>query len=307
MTDTPYDIGTPGTPWGAPERTAWLARQVKHRDFHADVGDAVRALADRFEVVQYGTLDYAVGTWPLLGLRTRDWQPDRPVALITGGVHGYETSGVHGALRFAQQHAAAHEARWNLVIAPCVSPWGYETINRWNPDAVDPNRSFLPDSPAQEARQLMAWIAAQGIRPALHIDLHETTDTDNSEFRPAKAARDGKTSRWTPIPDGFYTVGPTATPALGFQDAVIAAVAAVTHIADPDANGEIIGVPVSRPGVILYDARPLGLCMGMTDAPLATTTEVYPDSPRTTPEACIVAQVAAVEGALGFAGGAARA
>ena len=72
----------------------------------------------------------------------------------------------------------------------------------------------------------------------------------------------------------------------------------MTHIADPDSEGRIIGVPVSRPGVILYDARPLGLCMGMTSAPFATTTEVYPDSPRTSPETCVVAQVAAIEGAL---------
>ena len=39
----------------------------------------------------------------------------------------------------------------------------------------------------------------------------------------------------------------------------------------------------------------------MTDAPFATTTEVYPDSPRTTPEDCIAAQVAAIDGALRFA------
>jgi hypothetical protein len=303
MRDTPYDIGTPGTPWGAPERATWRARQHKRRDFGEDVATPVRALSDRFEVVQYGELVYDIGRWPLLGLRTRAWRPDRPSALITGGVHGYETSGVHGALRFAQTVAAAHEARWNLVIAPCVSPWGYETINRWNPKAVDPNRSFLATRPAQEAAQLMDWVGAQGLQPALHIDLHETTDTDNSEFRPAKAARDGKASKWSPIPDGFYTVGPTAHPELGFQEAVIRAVAGVTHIAEPDSNGEIIGVAISRPGVILYDAAPLGLCMGMTDAPFSTTTEVYPDSPRTTPEACIEAQVAAMSGALAFAEG----
>ena len=113
--------------------------------------------------------------------------------------------------------------------------------------------------------------------------------------------RDGESLSSGPIPDGFYTVGPTARPALDFQAAVIASVAQATHIASADERGCIIGVPISRPGVILYDARPLGLCMGLTDAPLATTTEVYPDSPRTTPEACIVAQVAAVEGALAFA------
>lgn len=303
MPDTPYDIGTPGTPWGAPERATWLARQRKRRDFHDDVATAVHSMADRLEVVQYGELVYEIGRWPLLGLRTGDWRPDRPTALITGGVHGYETSGVHGALRFARDHAAAHEARWNLVIAPCVSPWGYETINRWNPLAVDPNRSFLAERPAQEAAQLMDWVRAQGLQPRLHIDLHETTDTDHTEFRPALAARDGRPPGSGTIPDGFYTVGPTARPALDFQAAVIAAVAAVTHIADPDEQGRVIGVPISRPGVILYDAAPLGLCMGMTEAPLATTTEVYPDSPRATPEACIMAQVAAVEGALAFAAG----
>ena len=212
MSTTPYDIGTPGTPWGASERAAWRARQDKKRDFEDDVGAPIRALAERFAVVQYGVLGPEGGSLPLLGLRTRDWQPDRPVALITGGVHGYETSGVHGALRFAQAHAAAHEGRWNLVLAPCVSPWGYETVNRWNPAAEDPNRSFRPDSPAPEARQLQACIAVQGLPPRLHLDLHETTDTDHTEFRPALAARDGKALVSSPIPDGFYTVGPTARP-----------------------------------------------------------------------------------------------
>ena len=36
-------------------------------------------------------------------------------------------------------------------------------------------------------------------------------------------------------------------------------------------------------------------------ARFATTTEGYPDSPRTTPAVCIEAQVAAVSGALAFA------
>jgi hypothetical protein len=35
-----------------------------------------------------------------------------------------------------------------------------------------------------------------------------------------------------------------------------------------------------------------------------TTTEVYPDSPRATPEQCNDAQVAAVRAAIGFAAGA---
>ena len=41
----------------------------------------------------------------------------------------------------------------------------------------------------------------------IHVDLHETTDSDETEFRPAKAARDGEYIAPDVIPDGFYTVG----------------------------------------------------------------------------------------------------
>jgi hypothetical protein len=58
---------------------------------------------------------------------------------------------------------------------------------------------------------------------------------------------------------------------------------------------------VVAPGVIRYALKQLGLCAGMTDAPFRTTTEVYPDSPRATPEKCNAAQVAAVRAALDHA------
>jgi hypothetical protein len=135
----------------------------------------------------------------------------------------------------------------------------------------------------------------------MHIDLHETTDSDESEFRPALAARDGKTSEPGEIPDGFYLVGDTEDPQPAFQQAVIAAVAQVTHIAPADANGEIIGSPVVAPGVINYAVGPLGLCAGITAARYRTTTEVYPDSPRATPEQCDAAQAAAVCAAIDYA------
>ena len=44
----------------------------------------------------------------------------------------------------------------------------------------------------------------------------------------------------------------------------------------------------------------LALCPSITDARYTTTTEVYPDSPRTTPEECVRAQVAAVRAALDY-------
>jgi len=299
-TDSFYPIGTPGTPWGAPEKAAWLSGQRRRRSYEADVLGAVERLRGRFDVEQYGQLDYAGEHYPLLAIRSRGWRDDLPVVLVTGGVHGYETSGVHGALQFVEQHAADYEGRANLLVAPCISPWGYERIHRWNMHAVDPNRSFVADSPAPESAALMALVAPYRGRIVLHIDLHETTDSDESEFRPALAARDGKPYEPDDVPDGFYLVGDSANPQPEFQQALIEAVATVTHIAPADANGQIIGSPVVAPGVINYPVRQLGLCAGITDAAYTTTTEVYPDSPKATPQQCNDAQVAAVRAAIDF-------
>ncbi len=296
-----YPIGTPGQPWGAAEVAQWRAFQVRHRSYRADVFDAVESLLSDFDIEQYGALDYGGDVYPLFALRSRDWREDLPVALVTGGVHGYETSGVHGALRFLREDALDYAERVNLLVAPCVSPWAYERIHRWNPDAIDPNRSFRQDSPAQESAALMRLVAPVRDRVLVHVDLHETTDSDESEFRPALAARDGKPFEPGEIPDGFYTVGDSDNPQLAFQQAIIDAVSKVTHIAPADARGEIIGSPVVAPGVILYPVKALGLCAGITDARYVTTTEVYPDSPRATPEQCNAAQAAAVCAAIEFA------
>ncbi len=305
-THSPYPIGTPGIAWGDGERAEWLSRQTRKRSYEADVLNAIERLRSRFDVVQYGQLDYPPDSHPLFAIKNRDWRDDLPVALVTGGVHGYETSGVHGALQFIDRHAADYEGRVNLLVAPCISPWAYERIHRWNPYAVDPNRSFhadfvCDDSRAQESAALMALVAPLGDRVLVHVDLHETTDSDESEFRPALAARDGKPYEPGEIPDGFYLVGDSENPQPEFQQAVIAAVAKVTHIAPADAKGEIIGSPVVAPGVINYPLKQLALCASITDAPLRTTTEVYPDSPRATPEQCNAAQVAAVRAAIDFA------
>ncbi len=302
MTPVPavYPIGTPGVPWAAAEVAAWQSRQTRKRSYRADVIDRIDKFRARFEVIEYGCIDAGGDSYPLYALKSRDWRDQRPCVLVTGGVHGYETSGVHGALRFVDQHAQRHADRVNLIVAPCVSPWAYETIQRWNWHALDPNRSFREPSPAPESAALMALVAPFSERILLHVDLHETTDSDESEFRPALAARDGKTHVPGEIPDGFYLVDDSQHPQTEFQQAVIAVVAAVTHIAAADRNGEIIGSKVVAPGVIHYPLKQLGLCAGMTEARFKTTTEVYPDSPRASTGQCDAAQVAAVCAAIEF-------
>ena len=290
----------PGQKWGDAERSAWRQKTRIKREYQREVVPKIHALSKRFDIEQYGELSYDPQRFPLFCIKSKNWRADKPVVLVTGGVHGYETSGVHGALKFAANEMEKYSHHFNLIIAPCVSPWGYETINRWNPLALDPNRSFYPDSPAEESANLMKLVASLDQEVLVHIDLHETTDTDESEFRPALAARDGLEYIEGTIPDGFYTVGDTANPQPEFQAAVIESVSQVTHIAPADENGEIIGSPVVQHGVINYPMAKLGLCGGVTKCKYGTTTEVYPDSTKVTDEECNDAQVAAIVGGLDY-------
>ncbi|MDZ7923867.1 MAG: M14 family metallocarboxypeptidase [Marinagarivorans sp.] len=295
-----YPIGFPGQPWGPEETRRWRAAQWHQRRYATDVLPVIARLRPHFDVLSYGEVVYGEERFPLFAVASRDWRPEGPVALVTGGVHGYETSGVHGALRFLQHHASACQGRVNLLVVPCVSPWAYERVQRWNSDAIDPNRSFRNPSPAQESAALMRLIEPFKGQITAHIDLHETTDSDESEFRPAKAARDGEPFEPCAIPDGFYLVDDTENPQPAFQQAIVDAVSKVTHIAPADAQGNLIGSPLVAPGVIRYAVKALGLCSGISGARYTTTTEVYPDSPRTSPEQCVRAQVTAVCAALDF-------
>lgn len=195
-----------------------------------------------------------------------------------------------------------------------MSPWGYETVQRWNAQAIDPNRSFNPngeivpgrsfnpEAATDESGALINLLATLGVEQwTCHIDLHETTDTDETEFRPAKAARDGTDHTPGTIPDGFYLVSDVTNPQSDWHKAMIDAVRHVTHIAPADSDGRIIDEPVVQEGVIAIPSpRMIGLCAGVTNALYATTTEVYPDSPKATDEQCNKAQVATIEAALDF-------
>ena len=295
-----YPIGTPGIPWGDAEKKEWFAEQKVRREYADEVIAKLDGIRKEFDVEQYGALAMSSDRYPLFLAKSRVWHSSKPYVLVTGGVHGYETSGVQGALRFLETSALGYAECFNLLVAPCVSPWAYETINRWNAAAIDPNRSFRNNSPSEEAAALMACVHGQGVEFVAHIDLHETTDTDNTEFRPALSARDAtEHSNWH-IPDGFYLVGDVEKRTPDFHAAVIKSVEAVTHIAPPAVDGKIIGETVEQWGVISYAARELGLCMSLTDARYVGTTEVYPDSPKADAENCIDAQVAAVVGALDY-------
>jgi len=303
-----YRIGTAGKEWGEVEKAAWLADagQVK-RAYAEEVLEKLEPLKEQFDVEQYGALSLEATRYPLYSIKTRGWVEGRPTVLITGGVHGYETSGVQGALLFLQTKAVEYSSKFNILVVPCVSPWGYECIQRWNPNAEDPNRGFYPDSSREECAAVMKLVESCGgaDRFSVHLDLHETTDTDETEFRPAKAARDGLPHSDGTIPDGFYLVADSENKQEEWHKAMIDAVRKVTHIAPADEANAICGEVITQEGVIAVPANKLFLCSSVTNAAYRTTTEVYPDSPKANNDICNKAQVACITSALDFVSAAA--
>ena len=208
-------------PWGAKEKENWFKDQVIKRSYLDEVVTKIKNLGSTFDLIQYGELSLNPKIYPVFLIKTKNFDPKKKTVLITGGVHGYETSGVHGALLFMEKHVENYTKDFNFLCAPCISPWGYETINRWNNLAIDPNRSFYKDSPAEECRLFLAAMETQNVQITAHFDLHETTDTDNTIFRIALENRDAKKQDFSEIPDGFYVVGNSQRSEKEFQKAKI--------------------------------------------------------------------------------------
>lgn len=301
MNSEHYHIGQKGKKWDENDKSVWLSEQTIKRSYQDEVVSRVFKLSEDFDIKVYGELKYSVGEYKLYSIKTKNWDANKPVILVTGGVHGYETSGVHGAIDFAETIISKKYAdKYNIIVLPCISPWGYETINRWNPNALDPNRSFYAGSGANESVNAMNYVRSLNCDIYMHIDLHETTDTDNTEFRLALAAREGTEFGFWAIPDGFYLVADSENIKIDFQNHINRAVAKVTNIAPSDENGKIIGETIIGEGIIAYKASELGLCMGFSHAEFSTTTEVYPDSPTTSAKECVLAQVATISSAIEY-------
>ena len=97
MTDNvEYPIGFSGKKWGNIEKQQWLEQQSIKRSYHDEVVSKIDALSSHFDIIQYNALAFNEQRYPLFALKSKTWRADRKTLFVTGGVHGYETSGVQG-------------------------------------------------------------------------------------------------------------------------------------------------------------------------------------------------------------------
>ena len=124
--EMPYPIGQPGVPWTDKDKKQWRASvETPVRSYADQVVAKIDALRGKFDVQRYGALPYDdsdAERYPLFVVFSKNWDETKPSVLVTGGVHGYETSGVQGALEFLATAAENYENTFNIAVAPCVSP-----------------------------------------------------------------------------------------------------------------------------------------------------------------------------------------
>jgi len=147
--------------------------------------------------------------------------------------------------------------------------------------------------------RLVAGPLREGV--LVHVDLHETTDSDEAEFSSRGRRARRQAVRAGRDPDGFYVVDDRSGRAPNSRARVIAAVARVTHIAPPDADGQIIGTAAGRARCHSVSGEASRALRQRHGRAVQDDDGGYPDSPRTSPEECNVAQATAVCAAIEFA------
>lgn len=300
MTSNTDTIEITHNSWTNQDLLHWQDSHQLKRDYHTDIISPVLSLRNEFDIQRYGALRFDIDRYPLYAVKNKNWSTDNPIVLISAGVHGCETSGIQAMIRFLKHKIHRFTSQFNFICAVCVSPWSYETNNRWNPTALDPNRQFFQNTLCDEASNLMHLIDPFKNKIIAHFDLHDTTPSNEAVFQAEYAQKYGIRDSAHPLPDGSILIGDIDAPKLAFQAAMIRTLKCHTPLAKPDDDNKILGQPVVNEGVILYSKTALRLCTGYTPAPFKTVIKTLVDDQRLSPEVGITAQLETLTTGLKF-------
>lgn len=110
----------------------------------------------------------------------------RPWVYLSAGIHGDEPASTEGLLEWAASETSS-AGDCNLLIFPCLNPWGLVNNTRTDEDGRDLNRTYHEDIVPQTAahRALLA-----GRHFDLAIMLHEDYDANGIYIYEIKTGRD---------------------------------------------------------------------------------------------------------------------
>lgn len=315
--------------WGESEKLNWLSKLTFQRSYSNQVLSRIEKLKQAgapIKIKQYGNLslqgrdsitisdaklsaDEYKNRYPLYYAEVGNLADNKINIIITGGTHGYEESGVYGALEFLEKDVLNYTDKFNFLVFPCISPFAYEVNQRWTHDAWDPNRSFDRSKPYVPEAQLVMDVIEKAHKLSgrdftAAVDLHETPDRDKV-LMPVQYQRYGLnlTADDILIPNGYYLISHAANKSPQMAIRILDKVREVTPIApDPEIHGDknVEGVVISKGSDPTHQGLNQHYMKTVTDNTF--TTEIYPEihpEPRGTQEA-IVAQRATIHGILDY-------
>ena len=128
---------------------------------------------------------------PLLLWCSESWSADKPVGLITAGIHGDEPAGPLALMRLLREQGLPEG--WNWVLAPLMNPVGWDCRSRGASNCSDLNRDFLQFN-SIESKAFCGWWESRGHGCDFHLSLHEDWETSglylyeiNTSTRPGHA------------------------------------------------------------------------------------------------------------------------
>lgn len=114
------------------------------------------------------------GGYPLVVVATEQPDPDAVSFYLSAGIHGDEPAPVEALIRWAQRNATRGVFdRMNLLMFPCLNPWGLERNIRFDSEGRDLNRFYHSKKVSQIAAQLDVM---KGWRFHVAACLHEDYD-----------------------------------------------------------------------------------------------------------------------------------
>lgn len=87
---------------------------------------------------------------PLHYAEPRRPAPERPWLYFSAGIHGDEPAATEGLLAWAERHPT-DLAGFNILLFPCLNPWGLINNSRLDADGRDLNRTYHDDTVPQTA------------------------------------------------------------------------------------------------------------------------------------------------------------
>lgn len=137
---------------------AWLIKRWKVAAKAAGLKMAVFAEADSYSVY-----------W----LESRNVKPELPRIYLSAGIHGDESAATEALLLWAQNYPEVLQ-KLNLILFPCMNPWGLTHNKRSDEGGCDLNRCYRNGGESPVIRSQMHLLAGKEFDAALC--LHEDYD-----------------------------------------------------------------------------------------------------------------------------------